>query len=149
MPISVEFKERMLELVEDSGLKRKELCETIPLDAVALSKILNYGIVPRTRTLIKIADYFNVSFDYLLGKSDDDYFDKAANPSNFAERFKMLKEEKGCTTYRICQVNHISDTYPSKWQKHGIIPDLEFLEILADYFDVSVDYLLGRTDYRK
>lgn len=28
-------------------------------------------------------------------------------------------------------------------------PSSERLEILADYFDVSVDYLLGRTDKRK
>ena len=36
----------------------------------ALSGALNYGIIPTPKTLIKIADYFNLSPNYLQGRSD-------------------------------------------------------------------------------
>lgn len=41
------------------------------------------GNVPKQDTLIKIANYFNVSVDYLLGNSVDALLDKA--PSNASE----------------------------------------------------------------
>lgn len=149
MAISNEFQNRLNELVEDTAIKKTELAALIPVDYHTFKNALQYGIIPTTRILTRIADYFNVSFEYLLGKSDDDYFDKSENPSNFAERIKTLCEENDYSAYRVCHENHIDESYVSKWKKFGYFPDLEFLEILADYFDVSVDFLLGRTDYRK
>ena len=35
-----------------------------------------------------------------------------------------------------------------EWEKKGTIPSLDYLKCLADYFNVSPDYLLGRTDDR-
>lgn len=34
----------------------------------------------------------------------------------------------------------------SRW-KHGATPSVEMLEAIADRYDVSIDYLLGRTTY--
>ncbi len=36
-----------------------------------------------------------------------------------------------------------------EWIRNNSIPSLDFLKQLASHFDVSVDYLLGRTDERK
>jgi bacteriophage CI repressor helix-turn-helix domain len=33
-----------------------------------------------------------------------------------------------------------------EWKRRGTIPSLENLIAIAQYFDVSIDYLLGRTD---
>ena len=33
------------------------------------------------------------------------------------------------------------------WEKNGNTPSADTVKKLADYFDVSVDYLLGRTDF--
>ena len=35
-----------------------------------------------------------------------------------------------------------------EWQRAKTLPSLEYLEAIADYFKVSIDYLLGRTDER-
>ncbi len=39
----------------------------------------------------------------------------------------------------------LSDAIPTKW-KNGAIPKAEILLKLGEYFDCSVDYLLGRTE---
>lgn len=33
-------------------------------------------------------------------------------------------------------------------KRNGTIPSLDYLKCLAEYFNVSIDYLLGRTDYK-
>jgi transcriptional regulator with XRE-family HTH domain len=35
-----------------------------------------------------------------------------------------------------------------EWKRTGCLPSLEYLNALADYFKVPIDYLLGRTDDR-
>ena len=34
----------------------------------------------------------------------------------------------------------------SEWFAKGTLPSLDYLKALAEYFNVSADYLLGRTD---
>lgn len=36
-----------------------------------------------------------------------------------------------------------------EWIRTNSLPSLDYLKELAEHFDVSIDYLLGRTDYKK
>ena len=100
------------------------------------------------RILIRIADFFNISLAYLLGSSDDETFFKAKEPTTFKDRFIALCDEKAVTFYRVSQDCFFDKSYISRWIHKGYFPSLELLEILSDYFDVSLDYILGRTDDR-
>ena len=60
------------------------------VDYRSLANALNYGIVPKPRTVAKLADYFIVSIPYLLGEIDSNDFESSSNPSNFSERFRLL-----------------------------------------------------------
>jgi len=92
--------------------------------------------------------YFNVSFAYLLGTSDNEYFCNAKVKSDFQSRFEMLCKEKNITYYRASQLMHFNNSYISRWINKNYLPSLELLETISDYFNVSVDFLLGRTDDR-
>ena len=48
------------------------------------SKAYNYGIVPKPIILMRIADFFNISVEYLLGNTDDEYFEKSKSPKTFS-----------------------------------------------------------------
>ena len=56
-------------LRESNDLSRKELAERLNLSYSILSKYENNERFPSHDILIKIADYFDVSIDYLLGRS--------------------------------------------------------------------------------
>ena len=58
----------------------------VQVDFRFLSNAYNFGIIPKPSTLMKMADYFNVSIDYLLGRSDNDTFSKSDNPVGFYAR---------------------------------------------------------------
>ena len=63
---------------------------------------------------------------------------------NAYEKIKELATEKGMSI-RELEINlGYSNGYFGKWKK--VSPNSEGLRKVADYFNVSVDYLLGRTD---
>lgn len=146
MSISNMFQVRLTDLVEDCEVNKSALPNLIGIDYRSLSNALNYGIVPTPRILMRIADYFNVSIKYLLGTSDDEYFSKAKIKSDFKTRFDLLCAEKKVTHYKVSKDLHFDNSYTTRWFKKNYLPSLELLETISDYFKVSIDYLLGRTD---
>lgn len=148
MSISNKFQIRLTDLVEDCEVNKSALPNLIGIDYRSLSNALNYGIVPTPRILMRIADYFNVSIKYLLGTSDDEYFSKAKFKSDFKTRFDLLCAEKKVTHYKVSKDLHFDNSYITRWFKKNYLPSLELLETISDYFKVSIDYLLGRTDDR-
>ena len=67
----------------------------------------------------------------------------------FSERLKALREEKGLKQIEMAEVLSCIGRHYQKIEHGEInIPSLTLL-FLADYFDVSTDYLLGRTDIRE
>ena len=60
----------------------------------------------------------------------------------------QLRKEKGLLQKDVA--NHLNMTVAtiSNYEKGVHLPDLNTLIVLADFFDVSTDYLLQRTDYK-
>lgn len=61
------------------------------------------------------------------------------------ERLAELMEEKQITAYRLSQETGITQATLSRWKSGKNSPSSETLKILAKYFHVSADYLLGNT----
>lgn len=148
MSISSKFQDRINDLTEECEVNKSALPKLIGVDYRSLANALNYGIVPTPRILIRLADYFNVPIKYILGTSDDEYFVKAKTKSDFKTRFEMLCIEKDVTHYKVSKDLHFDNSYITRWFSKNYLPSLELLELLCDYFKVSIDYLLGRTDDR-
>ncbi len=146
MSVSIEFQKRIISLISDLGVKKSELPNEIGVDYRSLSNAINYGIIPKPRILIRIADYFNVSIGYLLGQFNQEYFLKSEERSDFKNRFKLLCKDRNLTYYKVSIDCHFDKSYISRWLNKNYLPSLELLEILSEYFNVSIDYLLGRAD---
>ncbi|KSU30842.1 transcriptional regulator Cro/CI family [Lactococcus lactis subsp. lactis] len=69
--------------------------------------------------------------------------------SVFAERLKELRKGKGLTQQKVADSLNISQPNYRRWESGERSPSVETLIMLADYFDVSIDYLLGRKSERK
>ena len=68
---------------------------------------------------------------------------------NFAERLDELMAEKKMNSLRLSKEIGGSDRVIGAWRKGEYEPKLESLIRLADFFDVSLDYLAGRSDVRE
>ena len=67
----------------------------------------------------------------------------------FAKRLIALRKEKKLTQDQISKIFKISRSGWSGYEIENKEPTFEFLCSIADFFDVSVEYLLGRSDDRK
>jgi transcriptional regulator with XRE-family HTH domain len=63
------------------------------------------------------------------------------------ERYEELCKEKGVSNYRISKATGIPQATLSDWKNGKSTPKSDKLQIIADYFGVSVDYLIGKTDF--
>lgn len=64
------------------------------------------------------------------------------------KRLSMLRKEKGLTQQEISTRLKMARTTYSGYENGSREPDNETLDKLAEFHEVSVDYLLGRTDAR-
>ena len=66
--------------------------------------------------------------------------------ANFIDRIQFLKLEHKLLQKDMAKVAEISLRTYQRYESGERIPDLEVLIKLADYFNVSTDYLLGRSN---
>ena len=63
------------------------------------------------------------------------------------ERLKELRTEKGITQKELAEALGINSVTYLHYEKSQREPPLSLLVEMAEYFDVTTDYLLGKTDY--
>ena len=61
-------------------------------------------------------------------------------------KLRMLREKIGLTQKELANKFNMSDSRYNQYETGKRQPDYETLKGFADFFDVSTDYLLGRTD---
>jgi transcriptional regulator with XRE-family HTH domain len=66
----------------------------------------------------------------------------------FGERIRLLRKEKGMTLRALSEELEIPFTTLGNYERGDRQPSFETFKALADYFEVSIDYLVGRVDAR-
>lgn len=62
----------------------------------------------------------------------------------FASRIKNLRLSKGLNQVQLAEKLGVKKQSISNWENDNIMPSIEMLVRIADFFEVSTDYLLGR-----
>lgn len=79
--------DRLKELRKNKGLTQKDLGNILGLGKTTISMYENGNSTPNDEIKLKICDYFNISLDYLIGKSSIKNYSE--NP-NFHNLDKMI-----------------------------------------------------------
>lgn len=66
---------------------------------------------------------------------------------NLGQRLKELREEKGLSQKQLAEKTGLSSSSIARWELGQSEPTVSSVSVLCDLFEVSADYLLGRTDY--
>lgn len=64
-------------------------------------------------------------------------------------RLKKLRTEKGISQLKLATDLNVNQNSVSRYETEQRQADYAMLIALADYFDVSIDYLLGRTEVKQ
>lgn len=147
---SEQFSERLVLIKDDNDCTtNKQFAELVGVSEPVIAKAINFNIVPTLRMLIRIADKLELSLNYLLGIDEVNNFICSAKPSDFYKRLIELAEENKINFAQIATKNGFPRTYIYEWMSNGTLPAIDYLLSMAKFFNVSPDYLLGRTDYKK
>lgn len=65
---------------------------------------------------------------------------------SLAERLKFLRESKGLSLRKLAEKVNIHFSTLGSYEQGRRNPDIETLKMLAEFYNVSVDYLLGLVD---
>ncbi|NYE57214.1 helix-turn-helix domain-containing protein [Carboxydothermus ferrireducens] len=95
---------RIRSLIKLFGVSQPQVAEDIGLDFRSLNNVILGSAQPSLNTILSIAEYFNVSIDYLLCRSDVPFinlFDDAGQVKNLdedsiflARQFQLLSEKE-------------------------------------------------------
>ncbi|OAA91222.1 helix-turn-helix domain-containing protein [Clostridium ljungdahlii] len=64
----------------------------------------------------------------------------------FGEKLKKLRTDKHMTQQELAKILKISSSTIGMYEQNRRSPDIQTLKLIAKYFNVSVDYLLGNSD---
>lgn len=67
----------------------------------------------------------------------------------FGDVLKQLRMESHLTQKELGNILGISESTVGMYERNKREPDFETLEAIADYFNVDMDYLTGRSDIRR
>ena len=66
--------------------------------------------------------------------------------AKFGDRLSALRKERGLTQDELAKRLEVTKSAISMYENGKRTPDYEILELIADYFNVDMDYLVGRKD---
>lgn len=139
-----DFVERLEELMFERELNRKTLAQNLSMNATCITHYLEGTRLPSVKSLVKIADYFHCSTDFLLGREEENTSTTFNPCPPFAERLVFLKEHFTCSSYDIYHDTDISKSGYYEWKSGKRQPTVENVIRLAEHFGCSVDFILGR-----
>ena len=139
------FSDRLSELMIEHNIKSEVLAEKIGVNGSIVRRwILSDTDIQRSN-LIKLAEFFDCSIDFLTGRSDTilDFISHECPP--FSDILPSVIKKCGKTSYKIRKETKIKGYHLYKWSK-GSDPKLSSLILLADYLNCTIDFLVGREE---
>ena len=138
------FAENLFLLMQEHDLNAPALADLIKTDRTNITRYLRGERLPLYDVFTKLIEFFNVSADVLLGRLD--YCDvKEFHPIQpFGTTLRRVLEETNTTQFRVIKDLQISQATMYYWLLNERLPTVEKLDLLADYLDLPIDYLLGR-----
>ena len=138
------FSKRLVELMVEQNLNTKVLAGKLCISHTSVGRFIREERTPSFQCFVKMLYYFDCSADYLLGLVEIHTEEPLHLVPPFRERLRALLKERKITQAKLIEDLSISSAVPYKWLSGINEPSIESLIRLAEYFECSVDYLIGR-----
>lgn len=152
MVIYMNIGNKLKELREEFEITQEDLAKKLKINRVQYSQYENdYFNIP-IKHIIAIANFYNISIDYLFNLSEKkgnklkyneiDYIKAGNNLKEFRKKYNLTQEKIA----KILNTTHSNIAFYEKGRNLIATP---FLYQICHKYHVSADYLLGRIDNPK
>lgn len=131
---------RIRELRVEKGITQVKFAQMLSTSQANISGWELEKWEPDKNALKKMSEIFGCSIDFILGNDKEIEFHQKNLPM---EKLKQLRLEKHLTQSDMAKMLDITVSAYGNYELGQREPNLETLIKLADYFQVSVDYLIG------
>lgn len=139
------FAERLADLRNERKLTQTEFARKFGVGRSTVAMWETGERTPDLETMKKLADFFDVSLDYLAGESDARHSDKQKRNMAFSYRLKSLRNARMLRQSELAKRLGIPLSELIEYES-GIIPNDQVINKIANFFEVNREYLLGETD---
>lgn len=127
---------KLKEIRVSQNITQKKLAHDLQYNTSLISMWEHGTREPSNETLIKLAEYFNVTLDELMGRE--------CNSKKINTKFRDYRIKNNLTQIEVAKILGFQQTLISKWEKNEREPNLDTLCKMADLYNTSIDNLLGR-----
>lgn len=141
---------RFNDIREDSDISVKEISKILNINVDNYYDYANGRSNIPLEILNRYVNFFNVSFDYITGLSDiKKGYPGKIDIKKLKHRLKQIRKENGLSQNQIAY--YAGDKQSTYWNYESgksTIP-ISKLYLLAKYYNISIDYFVGKTDNKK
>jgi transcriptional regulator with XRE-family HTH domain len=141
---------RIGELRIDNDIKQIDVAKYLGVTQGTYSGYESGQINIPVDKLVMLADFYHVSVDYLLNRTNKQSqycgYDMTQGDEMIFYRIRELREDHDWNQEFVAEKLGIKQTTYSKYELGKVNVPAEALIKLADLYQVSLDYLMGRTD---
>ena len=146
MVILSKFAENLSELMHLHNIKAPALGKLLGISRTNITRYLQGKYLPGYEHFIKIVEYFDVSADVLLGRLEYCDVKNFLPVQPFLVRLRKALDEAHKKQADLQNNLHYSSATTNSWLAGKRIPSVQHMDELADYLEVTVDFLLGRVN---
>ena len=142
------FADRLSELIFDCKKTARDIAKETVIGKTTIYEYLSGQKMPTLRNLVKLADYFACSTDYLLGLEQEQTKLTFQVCKPFSERFQEVLQYFAISRYRLEQMTGIAESALYYWAKGQKCPTVENILLVCEKLDCRMDFLIGRSNVR-
>lgn len=143
------FSQTLNYLIKQEDLTLLELQKQVGINNAQLGRYVAGYYEPSLTNAIILSNYFSCSLDFLFGLDDikmREQIVRGANQELFLERLKYLIKANNTNENRISKQLNFARHGFLRWRKFKIFPEMSILVKLAEFFNVTIEFLIGRVD---
>ena len=137
------------EIREENNLSQNDIAQILNIARVTYNHFeTQYDVIP-LKYLDILSDYFKVSIDYILGLTSINNYNENYNSCNielFSKRLKEFRKNNKITQEKLAKEINTTHSTIAGYENKRCFIRTSFLINICKKYDISADYLLGKTN---
>ena len=143
------YGERLTHLRERLGITQKHMANILNIDPSLYRRYEKELQTIPNKHLIKVADYFEVSIDYLFNFTNIKCYPKIHKDfdiKKICERLKEFRKENNLTQELLAEILNTTQSVIADYERGRYLLSTPNLYTISNKYQISADYLLGKID---
>ncbi|MCM1053764.1 MAG: helix-turn-helix domain-containing protein [Ruminococcus sp.] len=146
------YGEKLKKLREEKNLKQSDLANLLNIDRTGYGQYEREDAIIPVKHMNTICNYFNISFDFILGLTDVlnyERYSKEIYKEESGHRLKEFRKENKLTQVKLAQILNTVHPVIANYENGKHLIATPFLYTICSKYHISADYLLGKIDSPK